>query len=38
MPIKNNLKDFRSKFNINQQEFGACIGVSRQTIRSDLTT
>lgn len=32
MPIKNNLKDFRSKININQQEFGACVGVSRQTI------
>ena len=32
MPIKNNLKDFRSKLNINQQEFGAGVGVSRQTI------
>lgn len=32
MPLKNNLKDFRFKADINQQDFGACVGVSRQTI------
>lgn len=30
--LKNNLKDYRVKANINQQDFGACVGVSRQTI------
>ncbi len=32
MPIKNKLKDFRAKFDINQQDFGRAVDVSRQTI------
>ncbi len=28
----NNLKEYRVKANINQQDFGSCVGVSRQTI------
>lgn len=32
MPLKNNLKDYRFKADINQQDFGTCVGVSRQTI------
>lgn len=32
MPIKNKLKDFRAKFDINQQDFGKAVDVSRQTI------
>lgn len=32
MSIKNNLKEFRSKKNLNQQDLGSLVGVSRQTI------
>lgn len=32
MKLKNNLKDFRVNVGINQQDFGAIVGVSRQTI------
>lgn len=32
MSLKNNLKEFRSKKNLNQQELGSLVGVSRQTI------
>lgn len=32
MSLKNNLKDYRSKLGVNQQEFGRLVGVSRQTI------
>ena len=32
MKLKNNLKDFRVTVGINQQDFGAIVGVSRQTI------
>ena len=32
MPLKNNLKDFRAKMDINQQDFGKSVDVSRQTI------
>lgn len=32
MPLNNQLKEYRAKFNINQTEMGTLIGVSRQTI------
>lgn len=32
MPLKNNLKEYRTKLNINQQDFGQMVDVSRQTI------
>lgn len=32
MPLRNNLKEFRSLKGLNQQELGALVGVSRQTI------
>ena len=32
MPIKNRLKEFRAKINVNQQEMGQLVQVSRQTI------
>lgn len=32
MSLKNNLKEFRSKKNLNQQDLGSLVGVSRQTI------
>lgn len=32
MPLINRLKEFRSKKGINQQDLGALVGVSRQTI------
>ena len=32
MPLKNNLKDYRAKLGVNQQEMGKLAGVSRQTI------
>lgn len=32
MPLKNKLKDFRNEKGLNQQELGALVGVSRQTI------
>ena len=34
MPLHNNLKFYREKLNINQQDFGAMVSVSRQTISS----
>lgn len=34
MPLQNNLKEYRSKFGINQSELGKRAGVSRQTISS----
>ena len=34
MPLYNNLKFYREKLNINQQDFGALVEVSRQTISS----
>lgn len=32
MPLVNNVKDMRATLNINQQELGTMVGVSRQTI------
>lgn len=32
MPLKNNLKEQRAKLGVNQQQMGALVGVSRQTI------
>ncbi len=32
MPLKNRLKEYRAKLNINQQELGSMVSVSRQTI------
>lgn len=32
MPLKNRLKEYRAKINVNQQEMGRMVGVSRQTI------
>lgn len=32
MPLKNRLKEYRVKINVNQQEMGHLVGVSRQTI------
>ena len=32
MPLENNLKEHREKLGVNQQEMGALVGVSRQTI------
>lgn len=32
MPLENKLKDFRNEKSLNQQELGALVGVSRQTI------
>jgi len=32
MPLKNQLKPYRAKLNINQSELGELAGVSRQTI------
>lgn len=32
MPLKNNLKEYRAKKNINQQELGSMVDASRQTI------
>lgn len=32
MPLKNNLKDYRARLGVNQQEMGKMAGVSRQTI------
>lgn len=34
MPLYNNLKFYREKLNINQQDFGTMVNVSRQTISS----
>ena len=32
MPLKNRLKEYRAKISVNQQEMGALVGASRQTI------
>lgn len=32
MPLKNRLKEYRAKINVNQQEMGQLVNVSRQTI------
>lgn len=32
MPLYNRLKEFRAKLEVNQQQMGALVGVSRQTI------
>lgn len=32
MPLYNKLKEYRAKINVNQNEMGKLVGVSRQTI------
>lgn len=32
MPLYNCLKEYRAKLGVNQQQFGAMVGTSRQTI------
>lgn len=32
MPLYNRLKEFRTKLGVNQQQMGALVGTSRQTI------
>ncbi len=32
MPLRNRLKEYRAKIDINQSDFGKMVGVSRQTI------
>ncbi len=32
MPLKNRLKEYRAKINVNQYEMGQLVNVSRQTI------
>lgn len=32
MPLKNHLKEYRARLSVNQQEMGALVGTSRQTI------
>ena len=32
MPLYNHLKEYRAKLGVNQQQMGALVGVSRQTI------
>jgi len=32
MPLHNHLKEFRARLGVNQQEMGALVGTSRQTI------
>ena len=32
MPLSNRLKEYRARLGVNQQEMGALVGVSRQTI------
>lgn len=32
VPLFNNLKEYRAKLGVNQQELGKLVGVSRQTI------
>ncbi|MGN0141204.1 MAG: helix-turn-helix transcriptional regulator [Roseburia sp.] len=32
MPLYNHLKEYRAKLDVNQQEMGRLVGVSRQTI------
>lgn len=32
MPLKNRLKEYRARINVNQSELGSMVGTSRQTI------
>lgn len=32
MPLYNRLKEYRARLGVNQQQFGAMVGTSRQTI------
>ncbi len=32
MPLKNRLKEYRARLGVNQQQMGALVGTSRQTI------
>lgn len=32
MPLRNRLKEYRARIGVNQQELGAMVGASRQTI------
>ena len=32
MPLRNKLKEYRARINVNQQELGQMVGASRQTI------
>ena len=32
MPLKNHLKEYRDRLGVNQQQMGALVGTSRQTI------
>ena len=32
MPLKNRLKEYRARINVNQTELGSMVGASRQTI------
>lgn len=32
MPLNNRLKEYRARLGVNQQEMGALVGTSRQTI------
>ena len=32
MPLKNRLKEYRARINVNQTEMGRLVGVTRQTI------
>ena len=32
MPLNNHLKEYRARLGVNQQEMGALVGTSRQTI------
>ena len=32
MPLRNRLKEYRARLGVNQQEMGALVGTSRQTI------
>jgi len=32
MPLRNRLKEYRARIDVNQSEFGKMVGVSRQTI------
>ena len=32
VPLKNHLKEYRARLGVNQQQMGALVGTSRQTI------
>ena len=32
MPLRNKLKEYRAALGVNQQQFGALVGTSRQTV------